>query len=36
MKGYESSVLTLADDETPSPAEPLTISEYDNGAASAA
>ena len=31
MKGYESSVLTLADDETPSPAEPLTISEYDNG-----
>jgi hypothetical protein len=31
MKGYETSVLTLADDETPSPVEPLTISEYDNG-----
>jgi hypothetical protein len=31
MKGAESTVLTLADDETPGPAEPLTISEYDNG-----
>jgi hypothetical protein len=31
MKGFESTVLTLADDETPGPAEPLVISEYDNG-----
>lgn len=31
MKGYESTVLTLADDETPSSGEPLTISQYDNG-----
>ena len=31
MKGFESTVLTLADDETPSPAEPLIISQYDNG-----
>jgi len=31
MRGFESAVLTLADDETPSPSEPLTISEYDNG-----
>ena len=31
MKGYESTVLTLADDEASSPAEPLGISEYDAG-----
>jgi hypothetical protein len=31
MKGFESTVLTLADDETPSPAEPLNISQYDAG-----
>jgi hypothetical protein len=31
MKGLESTVLTLADDETPSSGEPLTISQYDNG-----
>jgi hypothetical protein len=31
MKGFESTVLTLADDETPGPAEPLVISEHDNG-----
>jgi hypothetical protein len=31
MKGFESTVLTVADDETPSPAEPLKISEYDSG-----
>lgn len=31
MKGFESTVLTVADDETPSPAEPLKISEYDAG-----
>lgn len=30
-KGGESTVLTVADDETPGPAEPLTLSEYDNG-----
>jgi hypothetical protein len=31
MKGLESTVLTLADDETPSSGEPLTISQFDNG-----
>ena len=31
MKDFESTVLTVADDETPSPAEPLKISEYDAG-----
>ena len=31
MKDFESTVLTVADDETPSPAEPLKISEYDSG-----
>ena len=31
MKGFESTVLTVADDETPSSAEPVTLSEYDNG-----
>jgi hypothetical protein len=31
MKGLESTVLTLADDETPSTAEPLIISQYDAG-----
>ena len=31
MKGYESTVLTLADDETPSSGEPLSISRYDVG-----
>jgi hypothetical protein len=31
MKGLESTVLTLADDETPSSGEPLTISQYDLG-----
>lgn len=31
MKGYESTVLTLADDETPSSGEPLSISRYDSG-----
>jgi hypothetical protein len=31
MKGLESTVLTLADDETPSSGEPLTISQYDVG-----
>jgi hypothetical protein len=31
MKGYESTVLTLADDETPSAGEPLSISRYDVG-----
>jgi|GEM_PF-656174 len=31
MKYFESTVLTVADDETPSPAEPLKISEYDAG-----
>ena len=31
MKGLESTVLTLADDETPRSGEPLTISQYDLG-----
>jgi Calx-beta domain len=31
IPGFESTVLTLTDDETPSPSEPLTIFEYDNG-----
>jgi hypothetical protein len=31
MKGYESTVLTLADDEMPSSGEPLSISRYDAG-----
>ncbi len=31
MKGLESTVLTLADDGTPSSGEPLTISQYDVG-----
>jgi hypothetical protein len=31
MKGYESTVLTLADDETPSSGEPMSISRYDVG-----
>jgi hypothetical protein len=31
MKGYETAVLTLADDETPAAAAPLSISEFESG-----